>query len=79
MRERIRIRGEIKTLTTQQVMTGFIIGALPIFIALGITVINPDYISLLFTRTAGQFMIGAGVMMELIGMFVIKKILDIEV
>jgi tight adherence protein B len=79
MRERIRIRGEIKTLTTQQVMTGFIIGLLPIFIALGITVINPDYISLLFTRTAGQFMIGAGVMMELIGMFVIKKILDIEV
>jgi tight adherence protein B len=79
MRERIRIRGEIKTLTTQQVMTGFIIGLLPVFIALGITVINPEYINLLFTRTAGQVMLAGGVMMELIGMFVIKKILDIEV
>ena len=79
MRERIRIRGEIKTLTTQQVMTGFIIGLLPVFIALGITVLNPEYISLLFTRTAGQIMLAGGIMMELIGMFIIKKILEIEV
>jgi tight adherence protein B len=79
MRERIRIRGEIKTLTTQQVMTGFIIGALPIFLALAISVINPDYINLLFTRTAGQFMIAGAVVMEMFGMFVIKRILAIEV
>jgi tight adherence protein B len=79
MRERIRIRGEIKTLTTQQVMTGFIIGMLPVFIALAITVLNPSYINLLFTRTAGQFMVAGGVMMEFIGLFIIKKILDIEV
>jgi tight adherence protein B len=79
MRERIRIRGEIKTLTTQQIMTGFIIGALPIFLALAISVINPDYIALLFTRTIGQIMIAAAVMLELFGMFVIKRILAIEV
>ena len=79
MRERIRIRGEIKTLTTQQVMTGFIIGLLPVFIALAISVLNPEYISLLFTRTVGQIMLAGGVMMEFIGMFIIKKILDIEV
>ena len=79
MRERIRIRGEIKTLTTQQVMTGFIIGMLPVLLALAITVINPDYIGLLFTRTAGQVMIGGAVMMEMFGMFVIKRILAIEV
>jgi tight adherence protein B len=79
MRERIRIRGEIKTLTTQQVMTGAIIGALPIFIALAISVINPDYIGLLFTRTVGQVMIAGAIMMELFGMFVIKRILAIEV
>jgi tight adherence protein B len=79
MRERIRIRGEIKTLTTQQVMTGVIIGCLPIFLAMAISVINPDYISLLFTRTAGQFMIAGAVMLEMFGMFVIKRILAIEV
>jgi tight adherence protein B len=79
MRERIRIRGEIKTLTTQQVMTGFIIGMLPLFLALAISVINPDYINLLFTRTIGQVMIAVAIMMELFGMFVIKRILAIEV
>jgi tight adherence protein B len=79
MRERIRIRGEIKTLTTQQVMTGFIIGMLPVFLALAISVINPGYINLLFTRTVGQVMIAGAVMMEMFGMFVIKRILAIEV
>jgi tight adherence protein B len=79
MRERIRIRGEIKTLTTQQVMTGFIIGMLPVLIALAITVINPSYIELLYTRTIGQVMIAGAVMMEMFGMFVIKRILAIEV
>jgi len=79
MRERIRIRGEIKTLTTQQVMTGFIIGMLPVFIGLAISVINPEYIGLLFTRTIGQVMIAGAIMMECFGMFVIKRILAIEV
>jgi tight adherence protein B len=79
MRERIRIRGEIKTLTTQQVMTGVIIGFLPVFLAFAIGVINPDYIGLLFTRTAGQVMVAVAVLMEMFGMFIIKRILAIEV
>ncbi len=49
------------------------------FIGLAITVLNPEYINLLFTRTVGQVMLAGGVMMELIGMFIIKKILEIEV
>jgi tight adherence protein B len=79
MRERIRIRGEIKTLTTQQVMTGFIIGGLPIFIGLAVSVLNPSYISLLFTHTIGQVMVAGAVLMECFGLFIIKRILAIEV
>jgi tight adherence protein B len=79
MRERIRIRGEIKTLTTQQVMTGAIIGLLPVFLAIAISFVNPEYINLLFTRTVGQLMIAAAVFMEMFGLFVIKRILAIEV
>jgi tight adherence protein B len=79
MRERIRIRGEIKTLTTQQVMTGVIIGSLPLFLFVAIGAINPDYINLLLTRTVGQGMIAVGIMMELFGLFFIKRILAIEV
>jgi len=79
MRERIRIRGEITTLTTQQMMTGYIIGGLPIFIGFGISLINPGYMSVLFNELAGQIMIGIAVLMECFGIFLIKRILTIEV
>ena len=79
MRERIRIRGEIKTLTTQQLLTGFIVGGLPFAMMALFSVINPQYMMPLFTEPAGNAMlIGAG-FLELFGILVIKKILAIEV
>ena len=79
MRERIRIRGEIKTLTTQGVMTGFIIGGLPVFIGGAVSFMNPGYIEPLFTTLIGNAMIAFAVVLETIGILVIKKIMAIEV
>ncbi len=79
MRERIRIRGEIKTLTTQGVMTGFIIGGMPVFIAGIVSVLNPNYMDPLLTTTPGYIMLGGAVLLEAFGIMVIKKILAIEV
>jgi len=42
-------------------------------------VINPSYIEPLFTRLAGQVMLGGALMMEMFGVFLIKRILAIEV
>jgi len=79
MRERIRIKGEIKTLTTQQMLTGFIIGGLPFVIAGAFTLISPGYMTPLLKTNIGHILlIGAG-MLEFIGIMVIKKILMIEV
>jgi tight adherence protein B len=79
MRERNRIRGEIKTLTTQQTMTGFIIGGLPVVIALAISLLNPDYIRPLYTTLPGYVMLAGAGVLETFGVIVIKKILAIEV
>ncbi len=79
LRERIRIRGEIKTLTSQQMLTGFIIGGLPFAMVGLFSVINPDYMSPLFTETAGQVMLVIAGMLELFGILLIRKILAIEV
>lgn len=79
MRERIRIRGEIATLAAQQVLSGVIIGILPFVVAGFIIVINPDYIEPLFHKLAGQLMLGGALVMEIFGVVLIKKILDIEV
>ena len=79
MRERNRIRGEIKTLTMQQTMTGFIIGGLPIFIGGAVMVLNPTYIEPLYTTLPGQAMLAGAACLETFGVIVIKKILAIEV
>lgn len=79
MRERERIRGEITTLTAQQRMTGIVIGGLPVGMGLLFMVINPAYMGLLFTETAGRIMLAAAVGLEVVGAFSMKRILNIEV
>jgi tight adherence protein B len=79
MRERERIRGEIRTLTAQQRMTGIVIGGLPIFVGGLFMLINPDYMTLLFTETAGRAMLVIAVALEGAGVLVMKRVLAIEV
>jgi len=79
IRERIRIKGHIKSLTAQGRMSGMILGLLPCAIMAFLFLVNPQYVSLLFKYTVGQILIGIAVIMQLIGMFFIKKIVDIKV
>jgi tight adherence protein B len=79
MRERERIRGEIRTLTSQQRMTGFVIGGIPIGLLIIFNLISPEFAGLLFTDPLGRMMLAAAGVMELIGFFVISKIVNIEV
>jgi tight adherence protein B len=79
MRERVRIRGEIKTLTTQQAMSGWVIGLLPPVVALFIFMINPIYMQPLYKEAIGWAMLAAAVVMEFVGVMIIKKIIAIEV
>jgi tight adherence protein B len=79
MRERIRIRGEIQTLTAQQKLTGMVIGALPIGVGILFQLMSPGYISPLFFTVLGKVMLGVAVVLEVIGIMVIQRILNIEV
>ena len=79
MRERERIRGEVRTLTSQQRMTGMIIGALPIFLGLLFFVINPDYMNVLFTDTVGRVFILVAVGLEVLGIVTIRAMLALDV
>ena len=79
MRERERIRGEIVTLTSQQKMTGIVIGGLPVMMFLIFMVMNPGYMSLLFTEMAGRVMLAMAVGLEFLGYLTIKRIMAIEI
>jgi tight adherence protein B len=87
IRERVRIKGEIQTLTAQGRLTGFVISLLPIGLAIALYLLNPDYGSQLIIRAdpmvlgipCGWIVIGAGVIMMLAGVLIIRRIVDIEV
>lgn len=79
IRERVRIAGEVKTLTAQGRLSGFIIGALPLGLGMLLLMINPQYMMDLFTDPRGQFMIGYAVVAEVIAILIIKKIITIKV
>jgi tight adherence protein B len=79
MRERERIKGEIRTLTSQQRMTGYVIGGIPVGLGAAFMVISPDFMSLLFTDPLGHIMLGAALVLETIGFLIIGKIVNIEV
>lgn len=79
IRERIRIKGEIKTLTAQGRISGLVISALPAGIGFFIYLINPEYMTALFTETLGQIMLAIGLFGQIIAAFLIKKIVNIQV
>ena len=79
IRERIRIKGEIKTLTAQGRVSGLIIGLMPPAVFAILLVINPDYIRVLFESKTGFLLMLGGILSELFGVLIIKKIVHIEV
>ncbi|MFZ5755040.1 MAG: type II secretion system F family protein [Bacillota bacterium] len=79
IRERVRIQGEIKTLTAQGKISGIIIGLIPPFLIVILFLINPTYLKPLFQSTAGLVMLAGGVISELMGLLIIKKIITIDI
>lgn len=79
IRERVRIKGEIGTLTAQGRATGYVVTGLPFALTGVIYLVNPDFMGLMFSETCGWIMIGISLVMIGLGYFVINKIMDIEV
>lgn len=81
IRERVKLKGEIKVLTSQQQYSGYIIAAMPIALALVLFAINPNYMTRLFTEThwCGLCLVGGSMGMILSGFLIIMKIVNIEV
>ena len=82
IRERVRIKGEIRVLTSQQTVTGYLIGFLPFALAGFLYLDNRKYIMRFFdpdTRTCGIPMVICGLLLIVSGFFIISKIVSIEV
>ncbi len=69
----------MKTLTAQGKLSGMIVMLLPLFLGGVIYLMNPEYMMVLFTTKIGLGVVAVGVVNELIGIVLIKKIISIEV
>ena len=79
IRERARLRGQLRIYTAQGRITGYLLGAAP-FIMFGlISLINHDYEKSLFTDPFGLKMVYFGLGLMVIGILAIRKIIDIKV
>ena len=79
IRDRFRIMEDLKTLTTSSRMSAWILCGLPIFVTLAVTVMNPDYMSVLWRDPRGHNLIALAITLQLVGMGVIRKILRIKI
>jgi len=78
MRENAKLEGQIKTLTSQGKLSGFIVGILP-FVLLGLlSLIDRELILPMFTTTLGMVLMIIALVMEFIGALFIKKITTID-
>jgi tight adherence protein B len=79
VRHRMQILNEIRVLTAQQRMTGYVLALLPFGLALVMFLINPDYISQLFAPGWVRLLPASALVMQVIGFFFIRRIVDIKV
>jgi tight adherence protein B len=86
IRERVRIKGEINTLTAQQRMSGYVVGFLPIGLAAFLFIAAPAFTEPMFDNRvsliglpAGVIVLAVGGIMMFIGFMLIRRIVDIEV
>jgi tight adherence protein B len=79
IRERIRLAGEIKTLTAQGKISGLVIGLLPFFLMIFLFLISRDYILTLFTNPIGLTLLVSGIFSQIVGFTMINKIVNIEI
>jgi tight adherence protein B len=79
IRERFRIMGDLKTLTTSSRMSAWLLCGLPIGVSFVITVMNPEYMSILWKDPRGHYLIAVALLLQGTGMLIVRKILNIKI
>jgi tight adherence protein B len=79
VRERFKILRQVRVYTAHGRLTGYVLLALPAFLAVALMFINPEHMQLLFREPIGHKMLGAAAIMQTVGYFWIKHVVKIEV
>jgi tight adherence protein B len=79
IRERFRLKRQVLTHTAQGRLTGWILSFLPLVLGVGMYLVNPQTMSLLWTRAIGVKLLYASAVMTIAGGLIIRKIVRMDV
>jgi tight adherence protein B len=78
IKERSQLKREVKAATATGRASGLLVGLMPVAITVILNMVSPGYMDPLFERTGGKIAVAVGVILELVGLLVIKKITTIK-
>ncbi len=79
IRERFRLEGRIQALTAQGRMQGWVVAFMPLAVGVGFYFWRPDLMKPMLDSWFGKGLVALIIVMELVGIFIIRKIVDIKV
>lgn len=79
IRQRIELFGLVKGLTAEGRLSGWVLFALPFIVFLAVNLLNPDYAAQLFTDPRGKILLAVAIGMQLMGLAMIRWIVNIKV
>lgn len=79
VRERLKLLGEVRTLSAEGRLSAIILTALPFGVGLLVNIVNPEFMSVLWTDPAGIRMVGVAIFMMLVGILWMRSIIRIRV
>jgi tight adherence protein B len=79
VRERFKVLRQVRVHTAHGRFTGYVLLALPAFLAVALTTLNPDHMAPLFHERLGHMMLTGVVVMQVVGYLWIRKVIRIEV
>jgi tight adherence protein B len=79
MIERERLRRDVNSLTAEGKISAIVLGILPIGLGLFLFFVNPDYMRVLFHRTAGRYLLGGSIVLAVVGYYWMMQMIKIDI
>ena len=79
MRERVGLRGHIETLTAEPRLSAIVLSLLPLLLFITVVVLNPEYLSPLWTTPFGRLLLAYAIMSMVFGYLVLRKLGNIDI
>jgi tight adherence protein B len=79
IRERFKFYGRIRVLASEGKLSAIVLISLPFVICLMLLLVNPGFLEPLYTDPAGRLLIGAAVILMVMGIFIMKRMISIRV